>query len=97
MLAALRYEAGRILAHDEFGIVHGRFSGTGQPRNWIAADIVRIADAVLVEHWDVLQDQAQGKSRRAGGRCSALSSRPRRNKPQRAAASGGPPFSTASP
>jgi len=44
VLAALRYEAGRILAHDEFGIVHGRFSGTGQPRNWIADDTVRIAE-----------------------------------------------------
>lgn len=39
-------------------IVHGRFSNTGLPKNWIAADIVRIADGVLAEHWYVLQDEA---------------------------------------
>ena len=26
--------------------------------NWIAADIVRIQDRILVEHWDVIQDEA---------------------------------------
>jgi predicted SnoaL-like aldol condensation-catalyzing enzyme len=55
--ATLRYEPGLMLANQEFVIVHGRFSGTGRPRNWIAADIVRIANGVLVEHWDVLQDE----------------------------------------
>jgi predicted SnoaL-like aldol condensation-catalyzing enzyme len=55
--ATLRYEAGLVLANHEFVILHGRFSGTGRPRNWIAADIVRIADGVLTEHWDVLQDE----------------------------------------
>jgi predicted SnoaL-like aldol condensation-catalyzing enzyme len=46
-------------------IVHGRFSGFGQPVNWIAADILRIKDGILVEHWDVIQDevtQEQSKS-----------------------------------
>jgi predicted SnoaL-like aldol condensation-catalyzing enzyme len=43
---ALRYEPGVILADKEFVIVHGRFSGHGRPRSWIAADIVRIADGV---------------------------------------------------
>ena len=38
-------------------IVHGRFSGFGAPVNWIAADIVRVKDNVLVEHWDVIQDE----------------------------------------
>jgi predicted SnoaL-like aldol condensation-catalyzing enzyme len=64
--AALRYEAGLILANDEFVIVHGRFSGHGPPRNWIAADIVRIADGVLVEHWDVLQDEATREESQSG-------------------------------
>jgi len=50
----LRYEHGVILADKENVIVHGRFSGHGlSMRNWIAADIVRIADGMLVEHWDV--------------------------------------------
>ena len=46
------------MADGDFVIVHGRFSGLGFPRNWIAADVVRIADGVLAEHWDVLQDEA---------------------------------------
>ena len=32
--------------------VHGCFSGHGRPKSWIAADILRIVDGVLVEHWD---------------------------------------------
>jgi predicted SnoaL-like aldol condensation-catalyzing enzyme len=56
--ATLKYEPGVIVAEGDYVIVHGRFSGNGRPRNWIAADIVRIVDGVLVEHWDVLQDEA---------------------------------------
>jgi hypothetical protein len=36
----------------------------GTPANWIAADILRIEDGVLVEHWDVIQDEAtRGQSK----------------------------------
>ena len=62
----LRYEPGTIVAEGEFVIVHGRFSGFGAPVNWIAADILRIQDGILVEHWDVIQDEAteeQSKSK----------------------------------
>ena len=54
----LKYEPGLIVAEGDFVIVHGRFSGHSQPKNWIAADIVRIGDGVLVEHWDVIEDEA---------------------------------------
>jgi predicted SnoaL-like aldol condensation-catalyzing enzyme len=54
----LRYEPGTIVAEGEFVIVHGRFSDFGLPVNWIAADILRIENGVLVEHWDVIQDEA---------------------------------------
>jgi predicted SnoaL-like aldol condensation-catalyzing enzyme len=64
--AALRYEPGPIVADGEFVIIHGRFSGHGRPRSWIAADIVRIADGVLAEHWDVLQDEATREESRSG-------------------------------
>jgi predicted SnoaL-like aldol condensation-catalyzing enzyme len=47
-------------------IVHGRYSGFGQPRNWIVADIVRIADGVLAEHWDVIQDEATQQQSKSG-------------------------------
>ena len=54
----LKYEPGTIVAEGELVIVHGRFSGFGQPVNWIAADILRIKDGILAEHWDVIQDEA---------------------------------------
>ena len=53
----LKYEHGVIVADGDFVIVHGRFSGF-LPVNWIAADIVRVEDGLLVEHWDVIQDEA---------------------------------------
>jgi predicted SnoaL-like aldol condensation-catalyzing enzyme len=62
----LKYEPGTIVAEKDFVIVHGRFSGFGQPSAWIAADIVRIADGVLVEHWDVIQDEASRESSKSG-------------------------------
>src|ERR1700719_698551 len=54
----LKYESGTIAAEGDFVIVHGRFSNFGLPVNWIAVDIVRIEDGILVEHWDVIQDEA---------------------------------------
>jgi predicted SnoaL-like aldol condensation-catalyzing enzyme len=61
----LRYEPGAIVADADFVIVHGRFSGF-QSVSWIAADILRVEDGLLVEHWDVIQDEAteaQSKSK----------------------------------
>jgi predicted SnoaL-like aldol condensation-catalyzing enzyme len=54
----LKYEPGTIVAEADLVIVHGRFSDFGAPVNWIAADIVRIQNGFLVEHWDVIQDEA---------------------------------------
>ena len=54
----LRYENHVILAEGDYVIAHGRFSGHGRPASWIAADIVRVEDGKLAEHWDVLQDEA---------------------------------------
>jgi len=62
----LKYEHGTILAENDFVIVHGRFSGIGLPVNWITADIVRIKDGILVEHWDVIQDEATRESSKSG-------------------------------
>ena len=64
--ASLKYEPGVIVAEGDYVIVHGRFSGTGLPRNWIAADVGRIADGVLAEHWDVLQDEAARAESKSG-------------------------------
>jgi predicted SnoaL-like aldol condensation-catalyzing enzyme len=62
----LRYESGTIIAEGDFVIVHGRFSGFGQAVNWIAADILRIEDCILVEHWDVIQDEACKQESKSG-------------------------------
>ena len=62
----LKYEPGLIVADGDSIIVHGRFSGFGAPVNWIAADILRIQDGVLVEHWDVIQDEATQEQSKSG-------------------------------
>jgi len=62
----LRYEHGLILAEGDYVIVHGRFTGYGRPVAWIAADVVRIEDGHLAEHWDVLQDEATEAESKSG-------------------------------
>ncbi len=62
----LRYEHQLIVAEGDHVIVHGRFSGTGRPVAWIAADIVRIENGRLAEHWDVLQDEATKAESKSG-------------------------------
>jgi|SRR5580692_154265 predicted SnoaL-like aldol condensation-catalyzing enzyme len=62
----LKYEPGTIVAEGDFAMVHGRFSGFGQPVNWIAADVLRIKDGILVEHWDVIQDEATEQQSKSG-------------------------------
>ena len=62
----LRYENSLIVADGEYVMLHGRFSGLGQPRNWIAADVVRMENGKLAEHWDVLQDEATQAESKSG-------------------------------
>jgi len=61
--ATLKCENQLIVAEGDYVIAHGRFSGHGRPAAWVAADIVRIEEGRLAEHWDVLQDEAtEGQS-----------------------------------
>ena len=62
----LRYEHQLIVAEGDYVIIHGRFSGNGRPFAWIAADIVRIENGRLAEHWDVLQDEATKAESKSG-------------------------------
>ena len=62
----LKYEPGTMVAEGDFVIVHRRFSGFGAPVNWIAADIVRMKNGILVEHWDVIQDEATEQQSKSG-------------------------------
>jgi epsilon-lactone hydrolase len=64
--AELRYEHQLVVAHGHHVILHGRFSNHGQPVNWVVADIVRVADGKLAEHWDVIQDEVDESQSRSG-------------------------------
>ena len=65
MPTTLRYENHLAAATGDFVILHGRFSGFG-PVAWVVADIVRMDDGVLAEHWDVIQDEATREQSRSG-------------------------------
>jgi len=62
----LKWTHGTILAEDDFVMVHGRYSGHGLPAPWIVADIVRIENGVLAEHWDVIQEEATKEQSKSG-------------------------------
>jgi predicted SnoaL-like aldol condensation-catalyzing enzyme len=55
-----------IVAEGNLVVVHGRFSGFGAPASWIAADILVMEEGVLVEHWDVIQDEATHARSKSG-------------------------------
>src|SRR5277367_5063015 len=62
----LRYENQFIVAEGDYVIGYGRFSGIGRHAAWIAADIVRMEDGKLAEHWDVIQDEATQTESKSG-------------------------------
>jgi predicted SnoaL-like aldol condensation-catalyzing enzyme len=62
----LRYENGVAVANRDYVLLHGRFSGIGLPVNWIVADIVRLENGKLAEHWDVIQDEVKEQASRSG-------------------------------
>jgi predicted SnoaL-like aldol condensation-catalyzing enzyme len=62
----LKYEPGVVVAGGDYVILHGRFSGIGLATNWIVADMVRLKDGILVEHWDVIQDEATKDQSKSG-------------------------------
>lgn len=64
--ATLRYEPGLVLADGDIVMLHGRFSGFGAPTAWVVVDIVRVSDGLLVEHWDVIQDEATEATSKSG-------------------------------
>ena len=62
----LRYEHQLIVAEGDYVIVHGRFTGDGRPVARVAADVVRMENGLLAEHWDVLQDEATREQSKSG-------------------------------
>jgi predicted SnoaL-like aldol condensation-catalyzing enzyme len=62
----LKYENSLIMAEGDMLMLHGRFSGLGQPANWIVVDIVRIENGLLAEHWDVIEDEVTREKSASG-------------------------------
>lgn len=50
------YEIGFVMADGPFVAVQSRFAGEGESAT-IALDLYRLEEGILVEHWDVLQDE----------------------------------------
>ena len=61
-----RWEHDVIMAEGDLVMLHSRYSGSGAPKNLIAADVLRVNDGVFVEHWDVLQDEATKQESKSG-------------------------------
>jgi len=67
------YEPGMIiLAEGDLVMAHGRYSGGGG-KTLIAADIFRFEGDLIVEHWDVLQEEVPAEKTVAG---NAMFTRP---------------------
>jgi predicted SnoaL-like aldol condensation-catalyzing enzyme len=62
----MKYENSLTMADGDMVMLHGRFSGIGLPANWIVADIVRIENGLLAEHWDVIQDEVTREKSASG-------------------------------
>ena len=62
----LRYESHVAVAEGDYVLLHGRFTNNGRSRAWVAGDVVRVADGVLVEHWDTLQDEVTEEESKSG-------------------------------
>jgi predicted SnoaL-like aldol condensation-catalyzing enzyme len=62
----MRYQNGLLVANGDYVMLHGRFTNVGQPADWIVADIVRLEDGRLAEHWDVIQDEATAGESKSG-------------------------------
>ena len=64
--ADLRYENQVAAAEGDYVLLHGRFTNNGRPRAWVAGDVVRVENGVLVEHWDTLQDEVAREESKSG-------------------------------
>jgi len=61
-----RYENALAVADGDYVMLHGRSTTTGPAPNRITADIVRLEDGLIAEHWDVVQDEATAEESKSG-------------------------------
>lgn len=59
------YEPGIIVGEGEYVVIHGRYSGY-TPVPQIIIDIFRLENGLLVEHWDVIQDEVSPHLTKSG-------------------------------
>jgi predicted SnoaL-like aldol condensation-catalyzing enzyme len=62
----MRHENALTVANGDYVMLHGRFSNTGRPANWIVVDVVRLENGLLAEHWDVVQDEVSAEQSKSG-------------------------------
>ncbi len=62
----LRYENHVAAAHGDYVLLHGRFINNGRPRAWVAGDVIRVENGLIVEHWDTLQDEVTREESKSG-------------------------------
>jgi predicted SnoaL-like aldol condensation-catalyzing enzyme len=60
-----RHESALAVAEGDYVLIHGRFSGGGRPTR-IVVDILRVKEGRIVEHWDVMQDEATSAESKSG-------------------------------
>jgi predicted SnoaL-like aldol condensation-catalyzing enzyme len=60
--ASARFESQLAISEGDYVMIHGRYSDNGYPANWVVVDILRLEDGVMVEHWDVIQDEAKSSA-----------------------------------
>ena len=63
--AAFKYEPGMIVAEGDLVMVHGRYTGWAE-KPMVAVDIFKVVDGILVEHWDVLQEEVPASATKSG-------------------------------
>jgi len=51
----MRFELKRTIAEDDLVVAHSLFTASGGSVAMAVVDIVRIADGVIVEHWDATE------------------------------------------
>jgi predicted SnoaL-like aldol condensation-catalyzing enzyme len=59
-VAGARLDLGRVIADDDYVVMHYRMTVPGDERGVAVADIWRLVDGQIVEHWDVVQPVPEG-------------------------------------
>jgi predicted SnoaL-like aldol condensation-catalyzing enzyme len=54
----------RVIADDDFAVLHGHITDTDTGEEAVAVDIVRMMDGKIVEHWEVVEAVPDGSDAR---------------------------------